>query len=129
MLIYAVVFPRKQFKHILIHNILPKTRTFKCGANNCISRNYSLEPNLIQSTTFHINYKMQNRIKCSDLNGIYLIQCSLCKKQHVGSTKNKFNKGQSEHGYCIKNNKSNLAELYRHFSCCGKVNNTDDDDH
>lgn len=62
-------------------------------------------------TLFHI----PNKFSPKSTNCIYVIFCSVCKKQYVGETKNDITKRMWQHKYNILNNKETHTPLVSHF--------------
>ena len=73
---------------------------FKCKAKTCdICKNYSVPGNQFQSLSTKDTFKIKNRIDCNEQNVIYLITCTSCKVQYVGSSvdsKSRFREHKSD---------------------------------
>ena len=67
----------------------------------------------VESTSTGRKYRTQTRISCTSSNVIYLIQCTICKKQYVGQTRNKLLIRINQHYSSIRNKLE--TPVSRHF--------------
>ncbi|OCT76279.1 hypothetical protein XELAEV_18031475mg [Xenopus laevis] len=75
------------------------------------------------STVTKNTYRIKQYINCCSKGIFYLITCTRCGKQYVGSTTRSLKERMREHINQIKNIKlSNKANVTRHFAECNKSN-------
>jgi hypothetical protein len=74
-----------------------------CGQHctNCAAMNKDNQ--LVASRTGQI-YQVRGTYDCNTYNVVYVITCSLCKKQYVGETKNKIKTRMAQHRFDIRHN-------------------------
>ena len=92
------------------HNIMKKDKCFPCSVNNrtlCCKQ-------VISSSTFKSQqtnklYTIFDEVNCSSAYGVYLMECTLCKKQHVGKLETSFNIRLNNHAKTFKTLTSILA--------------------
>ena len=87
---------------------IPKCNRSRCKHCPKIDRTGS-----VVSTSTGRKYRSQTRVSCGSKNGIYMLQCNICKLQYVGQTKNKILTRVSQHYYSIK--KAMDTPVSRHF--------------
>ena len=98
-------------------------------SNSCISciscdicKNYLVFKNMFTSTVTGKKYFVKGELHCNSCNVIYLVECSNCKQQYIGSTLN-FKQRFRIHKSDIKTNKDRYGTA-RYFSniCCHPSN-------
>ena len=70
-------------QHTDIH---PRSGFYKCKSNKCILHKHITETNSFTSTTTNRTYPITDYIDCKSTWVIYLLTCTLCKKQYIGKT-------------------------------------------
>ena len=109
----VVIYKRnKNLKERVAPSLYPKTsiksnRTI-VSCNKChISKNFLITDSKFRSTVTSKTYFIKDNFSCGSCNVIYLITCSSCRKQYVGSAIN-FKQRCRIHKSDIKTNKDRL---------------------
>ena len=116
----------KNLKEILVPTKLPTLGhrddnslpwgCFKCKAKTCdICKNYLVPGNRFQSLSTKDTFKIKNRIDCNEQNVIYLIACTSCGVQYVGSSVD-FKPRFREHKSDIKLKKTAKCRTAEHWA-------------
>ena len=116
----------KTFKEMLVPTRLPTLGhrddnslpwgCVKCKAKTCdICKNYLVPGNQFQSLSTKDTFKIKNRIDCNEKNVIYLITCTSCKVQYVGSSFD-FKPRFREHKSNIKLKKTAKCRTAEHWA-------------
>ena len=93
------------------------------SCNKCdICKNFLIADSKFRCTVTGNTYFIKDNLSCDSCNVIYLITCSNCRKQYVGSAKN-FKQRFRIHKSYIKTNK-NRCGTARYFNnkCCSPNN-------
>ena len=126
------VFPKDYFRAIykrnrnlnelIVPSVYPKKINTRIrsitSCNNCdICKNYMVFDNTFICTVTGKSYFIRGQLNCESINVIYLITCSKCLEQYVGSAV-KFKTRFHIHKYDIKTKKERCRSA-RHFSTLG----------
>ena len=126
---FVVGFSRaRNLKEILVPTRPPviKDRTdsnlppgcYKCKAKVCdICKNYLAVGNKFKSLSTKDTFRMKHRMDCNAINVIYLITCTACKLQYVGSSV-RFKPRFREHKSDIKLKKKTKCRTADHWASC-----------
>ena len=91
---------------------------YKCKAKVCdICKNYLAVGNKFKSLITKDTFRMKHRMDCNAMNVIYLITCTACKLQYVGSSV-KFKPRFREHKSDIKLKKKTKCRTADHWASC-----------
>ena len=100
--------------------------TYKCESRRCDVCNYIDEKDSFVCMRTNREYSINYNLNCNSSNVVYLITCSKCGLQYVGSTTTKFRLRFNNHKARIKRHERlNVAErekddlLYKHFWSVG----------
>ena len=112
----------KNLQDLLVSSDLPEINWFgykkkysipRCNRSACRHFPRIDKSGQVISTSTGRKYRTQTRISCTSSNVIYLIQCSICKKQYVGQTRNKILTRLNQHYSSIRNKLE--TPVSRHF--------------
>ena len=100
---------------------LPKLKSLQNVTKTCRHpRCATCRTHLNCSSTFKSNYPLnkttyaiRHQFSCQSKNIVYLISCTKCKKQYVGSTTLQLNTRINHHRSCVFNKKSTY--IHKHF--------------
>ena len=117
---FSTIYKRnKNLKELIAPSIYPnKTNTRKSSITNCnncdICKNYMIFDNTSTCTATGKSYFIRGQLNCESINVIYLITCSKCLEQYVGSAV-KFKTRFRIHKSDIKTKKERCGRA-RHFN-------------
>ena len=88
----------KSLQSFLVKSTLPQMKKqesekgcFKCGGGRCKVCNHIKETNSFHSNVTKDNFSIEKGpLNCNSNHVVYLVDCKVCGKQNVGSTKTKF---------------------------------------
>ena len=117
----------KNLKELLSPSLFPNRKSTKSNSiiscNSCdICNNYMVFENMFTCTVTGKKYFVKGELHCNSCNVIYLVECSNCKQQYIGSALN-FKQRFRIHKSDIKTNKD-CCGTARHFNnvCCHPSN-------
>ena len=88
---------------------------FKCKSKCDLCRNFLVESDHFSSASSNRTYHIAQHLHCKSKNVIYLVTCTKCSVQYVGSTSNEFKVRFRNHKSAMKTNK-NTCEVATHFN-------------
>ena len=97
------------------HSSSDKRGFFKCKGKCDLCRNFLVESDHFTSASSNRSYSITQHLHCKSKNVIYLITCSKCNVQYVGSTSNEFKVRFRNHKLAMNTNK-NTCEAAIHFN-------------
>jgi len=119
----------RSLKDMLVHSSLKEDSTQvrgcgKCGGKRCRVCNFLKTGREFRSTVTNKKYVINFDLDCNSDFVVYLITCSMCSKQYVGSTINSFRKRFNNHKSRLNKHPSlPVSEkvkddlIYQHFHC------------
>ena len=117
----------KNLKELLSPSLFPNRKSTKSNSiiscNSCdICNNYMVFENMFTCTVTGKKYFVKGELHCNSCNVIYLVECSNCKQQYIGSALN-FKQRFGIHKSDIKTNKDRCGTT-RYFNnvCCHPSN-------
>ena len=87
---------------------------FKCKSKCDLCRNFLVESDHFSSASSNRTYRITQHLHCKSKNVIYLVTCTKCSVQYVGSTSNEFKVRFRNHKSAMTTNK-NTCEVATHF--------------
>ena len=108
----------RNIKDDLVRSKIPSVRVehgFKtCSSNRCKTCPQSSNTTTFTSTVTDKTYNIRHSLSCTSNNIIYLITCTLCRKQYVGQTSTPLRIRVNSHRNTIKHN--NDTPVAKHFN-------------
>ena len=109
----------KNLKELLSPSLFPNRKSTESNSiincNSCdICNNYMVFENMFTCTVTGKKYFVKGELHCNSCNVIYLVECSNCKQQYIGSALN-FKQRFRIHKSDIKTNKDRCGTA-RHFN-------------
>ena len=96
--------PTQQLREV--ENPFSKPGCFKCKGRCNLCDNFLIESDRFWSLATERSYKIKERVGCTSANVIYLISCTKCNLQHVGSTSTQLKVRFRNHKSAIRTSKS-----------------------
>lgn len=109
-----LLVPRKP-KHILHTD--EQVGSSKCNSKTCKACKHITVTKTYTSTHTRRQYNIARSYNCKSTNIVYLITCSLCKKQYVGETQRKLSERLADHRSNIRTHKN--TPIANHFNLPG----------
>ena len=110
-----VLAPSKFKENLQLSVNLEENGCFKCNKKCDLCKNFFTESNSFQSCATGRKYKIKQSMDCSSTNVIYLVTCTKCNLQYVGSTTTQFKIRFRNHKSSMKTNKK-TCEVAIHFN-------------
>ena len=96
------------------NNVMKKGKCSPCSANNrTLCCNQLVSSSTFKSQQTNKSYTIFHQLNCSSAYVIYLMECTLCRKQYVGKSETSFNIRLNNHPKDVKKPDAILA--CRHF--------------
>ena len=103
------------YTHEKLMTMTDKHSCFKCKGKCDLCRNFLVESDHFTSASSNRTYQITQHLHCKSKIIIYLVTCTKCSVQYVGSTSNKFIVRFRNHKSAMKTNK-NTCEVATHFN-------------